>query len=531
MKLIDQHTKKIMEECKSRARDHGLKFDNQTLEYIVSNRDMILLSPKGMIPTLYDYWVDDVEVLKKEGEYKLYPSNPYETVINTRPAVSFYNDNNPDWMNIMIFYHVLAHIDFFQNNIFFRQTWDYDFAGKALSGKRLLDSLRSEHGRWVDYVIEFARAIDNLVGYHSKNAAFRFSTRLETSPEINFYFQVFLQELIKVPEHIIYKEVEKYNEFLMQNSTLGEKLFLAEVKRKFPEFDSKFKKYLPKKEREPDIIEYIVRYSAFLNKDQNKWMNQVIEIVHETSLYFAPQIRTKTINEGWASYWHDYLFRKDERISGHESAYAKTNAAVTSINRIGLNPYAVGLRLFQHIEEMADKGQSGYDYQKLRNKQERENFDKNLNKGKESIFDVRENFNDFMLFNTFVNQDFTDKHKLFTVGKRLNEQQGVVEYFIKSKKANDYKQMLINSLYHPPYIIINKEHTNENNLYLQHQFEGKQLYQDFIPDTLLAISFLWGNQVQLETTEILQKQDQSADFRRVIYTVKNKQVTKVLVSK
>ena len=166
MELIDQHTKGIMEGCKQRARDAGLRFENETLEYVVTNRDLIELSPKAMIPTLYDYWVHDVEVLKGKGKYELYPTNPYETVINTRPAISFYNDNNPDWLNVMIFYHVLAHIDFFQNNLYYRHTWDYDFNGEALSDKRVIAKLRSEHGRWVDYVIEFARGIDNLVGYY-----------------------------------------------------------------------------------------------------------------------------------------------------------------------------------------------------------------------------------------------------------------------------------------------------------------------------------------------------------------------------
>ena len=56
-----------MEECKVRARDAGLVFENETLEYIVTNKDMIELSPKGMIPTMYDYWVHDVEILKEKG--------------------------------------------------------------------------------------------------------------------------------------------------------------------------------------------------------------------------------------------------------------------------------------------------------------------------------------------------------------------------------------------------------------------------------------------------------------------------------
>lgn len=46
MQLIDQKTKKIMEGCKERARQVGLDVPEDTLEYIVTNRDMINLSQK-----------------------------------------------------------------------------------------------------------------------------------------------------------------------------------------------------------------------------------------------------------------------------------------------------------------------------------------------------------------------------------------------------------------------------------------------------------------------------------------------------
>ena len=46
MELVNQHTKKIMEGCKERARDAGLLFEDETLEYIVTNRDLLELSPK-----------------------------------------------------------------------------------------------------------------------------------------------------------------------------------------------------------------------------------------------------------------------------------------------------------------------------------------------------------------------------------------------------------------------------------------------------------------------------------------------------
>ncbi|HNV69118.1 MAG TPA: SpoVR family protein, partial [Candidatus Ozemobacteraceae bacterium] len=157
MELIKNELKQTVEDCKKRARDHGLSFRDETLEFIVTNEDMIKLSPKGMIPTLYDYWVHDIYVLQDKGKYEFYPHNPYETVINTRPPLSFYNDNNPDWLNVMIFYHVIGHIDFFQNNVFFAKTWLDDFLSKAAADAQVINDLRQEHGRWVDYVIEFAR--------------------------------------------------------------------------------------------------------------------------------------------------------------------------------------------------------------------------------------------------------------------------------------------------------------------------------------------------------------------------------------
>jgi len=137
MELISQHAKKIMEGCKERARDAGLSFQDESLEYIVTNRDLLQLSPKMMIPTLYDYWVQDVEVLKEQGRYELYPNNPYETVINTRPPISLLQRQQPGLAECDDILSCYRPYRFFQNNIFFRHTREYDFTGRALSDKRL----------------------------------------------------------------------------------------------------------------------------------------------------------------------------------------------------------------------------------------------------------------------------------------------------------------------------------------------------------------------------------------------------------
>lgn len=547
MELINQHTKQIMEGCKERAREAGLEFQDESLEYLVTNRDLLELTPKIMIPTLYDYWVQDVEVLKEKGKYELYPSNPYETVINTRPAISFYNDNNPDWLNVMIFYHVLGHIDFFQNNLFYRHTWDYDFTGEALSDKRVIAKLRAEKGRWVDYVIEFSRGIDNLVGYYDELSLLDSPPSITHSRKMNFYFDYFLQNIKKINISNYIKEVEKYNQSLKNNKKRGENNFFSRVERKHPEFEELFKKSLQKKTTSKlDLLQFIIENSIILKKEENQWMKSVIQVIRKTALFFQPQIRTKIMNEGWASYWHETLFMQDDRISGHEVDFARVNAGVTAMPRVGLNPYALGMRLFYYIEEAADKGRLSYDFQRLNNSEKRKKFDNKTNEGKNAIFQIRKNLNDFLFINTFVDQDFINQNNLFVSGRRLNKSKMVWEYYVKSRKAKQYRQMLFDSLYHPPHIEVDQKKSLENSLYLTHKFEEKPLVKEYLLNTLIGLEYLWGGPVNLETSEYL-PQSESKEYamytsfmgsqreepekpemkwQRVLYTIKDRKLTR-----
>ncbi|MEN6621028.1 MAG: SpoVR family protein [Smithella sp.] len=551
MELIDQHTKRIMEGCKERARDAGLIFQDQTLEYIVTNKDILELGPKSMIPTMYDYWVNDVEVLKEKGKYELYPENPYETVINTRPAISFYNDNNPDWLNVMIFYHVLAHIDFFQNNLAFRHTWDEDFSAQALSDKRTIAQLRAEKGRWLDYVIEFSRSIDNLVDFFRILSNLNRPAQIQASRKIDYYFDIFLQKVEKVSISDYLKEINRYNEIIAHYGSAAESVFFSEIIHKYPEFDAMLEKYNRKPETDsPDLIRFLQVHSPFLNKSENEWMKVVMGIVRRTSLYFQPQIRTKILNEGWASYWHDRLFMNDDRIRGNEVSYARINAKVTALSRLGINPYALGMRLLSYLEEIADRGRLCYDFQRIMDYRNRQQYDCKTQGGLNFLFDVRKNCTDFTFINTFVEQDFVDRYRLFVVGQRLNAEKGVMEYYVKSRKAADFKQMLIDSLYHPPHITVCNEKMKDGILYLDHKFEGKPLVQEYIANTMLGIEYLWGKKVLLETSEMVTEKTPTVDpmqqfpyyppakadiqekepaFKRVLYTMENKKLSKTFL--
>ena len=207
------------------------------------------------------------------------------------------------------------------------------------------------------------------------------------------------------------------------------------------------------------------------------------------------------MNEGWASYWHENLFLKDDRISSHEVDFARVNAFVTSLPRVGMNPYALGMRLFYDIENRAEKGMLTMEFDRIQDACERKKYDAATGAGKEYIFRVRENMSDFTFVNSFLDQAFVDTHKLFVTGKRLNKEKMVYEYYVRSRREEDYRKMVIDMLYHPPKITVDQEKSGDSELYLTHGFEGKPLVKDYIANTMIGLEYLWGGTVHLETSE------------------------------
>jgi stage V sporulation protein R len=194
---------------------------------------------------------------------------------------------------------------------------------------------------------------------------------------------------------------------------------------------------------------------------------------------------------------------QDDRISGHESDFAKVNAGVTAMPKVGLNPYALGMRLFQHIEQMEDRGCYSFDYFSQKDEIKKQQYDVSKKTGSPYIFSIRENLNDFTFINRYIDQEFLNRHHLFVSGKRFNQTRMTWEYYIKSKKADDYKKMVADTLYHPPAIQVDTGASVKGVLALTHLFEEKPLKTDFIENALMGIEYLWGGPIHLETSEPL----------------------------
>jgi stage V sporulation protein R len=388
-------------------------------------------------------------------------------------------------------------------------------------------------------VIEFARGIDNLVDYHGDLVDIFTHPEAECSSRLNYYFDVFLQEVKKVSVGDYIKEVNRYNDCLKASGDQGEKIFFGEAERRYPELEVHYSRSgVAQPARRRDLLRFLLDNSEFLARDENVWMRSILEIVRKTSLFFQPQIRTKIMNEGWASYWHERLFLQDDRIMGHEVDFARIHAGVTSMPRVGLNPYALGMRLFTYIEEQAAKGRLSFAFQRLLDSDARSRFDAGSATGRDFIFTVRENLCDYLFLKNHLDQDFMERHKLFVAGKRLDQQRMVWQYYVKSRKAHDYQQMMLKSLYHPPVITIDQTKGIEGTLYLNHMFEGKQLVQEYIANTMIGIEFLWGGPVHLETSEAQvtaeassavrheEPREEEITWQRVLYSMNGKVLSK-----
>jgi stage V sporulation protein R len=229
----------------------------------------------------------------------------------------------------------------------------------------------------------------------------------------------------------------------------------------------------------------------------------------------------------------------DERISGHEVDFARIHSGVTSLPRVGLNPYALGMRLFQQIEEGGARGRYSFEFARLKDAAARESYNAGPGGGLDLIFQVREHFSDFLFLTTFVDQDFVGRHQLFVAGKRLNQQRMTWEYYVKSRNAGDYLAMLLELLYHPPAICVDQQQSADGALTLIHHFEEKPLVREFLANTMLGVEFLWGGKVHLETSEVAPEPpregyggmegmtEEAVYWQRVVYTMENRKLTKV----
>jgi stage V sporulation protein R len=228
---------------------------------------------------------------------------------------------------------------------------------------------------------------------------------------------------------------------------------------------------------EKDIMLYIQDNSAVLEN----WQRDIMTMLREEMLYFWPQLETKIMNEGWATYWHAKIMREMDLTTEESIEFAKLHANVTQPSQKQLNPYYLGLKLFENIEREERAISKDPDPEK---------------DAMQKLFEIRALDSDQSFIRNYMTKEFVEKEDLFLFHKKDNE------YVIHTKDWEAVRDQLVASRVNGgfPYLVVSDgDYLKNGELYLKHRFEETELEISSLEKVLFHLHELWGRTVHLET--------------------------------
>ena len=399
------------------------------------------------LPGRFSHWTHGRAYQQIKTMYDYGLSKIYELVINTNPAYAFLLENNSVLQNKVVAAHVLAHVDFFKNNLYFEHT-----------NRSMLETVNINAERLRRYEFEHGReAVEKLL-----DAVLSIQEHIDANPRLR-----------KAPP-----EPQKGRRGDGRPTTAYDDLFrLGEVVEKPVDEPKKFPP-----EPEKDLLLFLADHAP----DLEPWQRDVLHIVRAEQHYFLPQMQTKIMNEGWASFWHATIIRDFDLGEGEFVEFAKMHSGVLSPSKRNINPYYIGMKLFEDIERRWDNP----------SEEEREKLGRPGGEGRAKIFEVREVDNDASFLRSYLTKELVEELDLYLY--RLEGDKWV----IVEKDWEVVRDTILTSMtnFGQPYVVVEDgDYRRGRELYLKHCHEGDDLDLDYADKTLKYVHQLWGRPVHLET--------------------------------
>ncbi|MBA4495245.1 SpoVR family protein [Paenactinomyces guangxiensis] len=429
----------------------GFGLDFYPMRYEICPADIIYTFGAYGMPTRFSHWSFGKTFHKMKLQYDLNLSKIYELVINSNPCYAFLLKGNSLIQNKLIVAHVLAHCDFFKNNVRFSNTSRDMVESMAASAERIR---RYEIAYGKDLVEEF---LDHVLAIQEHINPSLLDARSSNKPH----------KQKEVPAHK--KRKSPYDD-LWDLDGPKERSAEKTQKRRFPERPEK------------DLLLFIMHHSRVLED----WHQDILTILRDEMFYFWPQLETKIMNEGWASYWHIRILRELDLTEAETVEFAKLNAFVLQPSTTSVNPYHLGLKIFEDIEHRWDHP----------TEQERRELGRIPGKGREKIFEVRELDSDISFIRNYLTKQLVEDLDLY-----IFQRQGT-DWNVTDKNWENVRDQLVASRVnggHPVIVVKDGDYLQNGELYLRHQYEGTELDLKYLERTLPHVYALWGRSVYLET--------------------------------
>ena len=469
--------RQLQQEIEGYARGFGLDFYETVFE-VLDAEDLNEVAAYGGFPTRYPHWSFGMqyEQLRKGYDYGL--SKIYEMVINNDPCYAYLMRCNHTLDQKLVMAHVYGHCDFFKNNAYFGHTNRKMMDEMANHGARMRRYAEKYGEDEVENLVDRCMSIDDLIDVHA--------SAIRRRDDVSRYDFMPAREEDDSLKPTRFKSKEYMEDYINPRAVLkAEETERRRVKDKesssFPE--------LPQK----DVLLFLIEHAPL-----RPWQRDILSIVRDEAIYFAPQGQTKIINEGWASYWHSTIMTQKALHPSEVIDYADHHSGTMAMHGGRLNPYKLGIELLRDIEQRWNTGRFGKDYDECDDMEKRRHWNKELGLGREKIFEVRRVHNDITLIDSFLTPEFCVEHNLFAYA--YQEQMG--QYVIESREFQKIKQRLLFSLtnFGKPWItVVDGNYRNRGELLLRHEFNGVDLRVDLAAEVLPSLQALWSRPVHLRT--------------------------------
>lgn len=406
------------------------------------------------MPSHYPHWSygKSFEKLKTLYDYGV-TGLPYEMVINSNPSIAYLMRDNSLTLQILTIAHVYAHNDFFKNNFTFRTT----------RPEYTIETFKTHADRVRSYVEDPSIGLDKveriLDTAHALSLQCRRNLAIrKPSPEEQRQRKIDDAEPKSDPFGYIHRRQE----------------YAAPDLNKIP------------LESDEDILLFI--------RDQNPqladWEKDLLTIAHEEAQYFLPQIETKIMNEGWASFWHKRILEALELPQGLHMEFLVRHTQVLSPSPGGINPYHLGMKVWEDIEKRWERPTEA----------DLQEYGPKKTDSRSKLFEVREVERDTSFLRRYLTEDLVRELNLFEYKSRGQER--VVSRVADQDNWREIKETLIQNVGTGTMPVIKVEDAdfrNNRTLLLKHYHDGRDLHLEYAEKTLDYVSQLWGRDVALET--------------------------------
>ena len=214
------------------------------------------------LPGRYSHWTFGKAYHRMKMMYDFGLSRIYEVVINSNPSYGFLLETNSPLQNKLVIAHVMGHVDFFKNNVWFSKT-NSRLVDDAATHARRINEYEFKHGR---KVVE--RFLDAVLS-------------IEEHIDPNVFIKTDAPPL--APGERPRRKEGRYDDLLTSDELPADP---ADAGHRDPDLQ------LPEK----DLLRFIAKHSPSLEP----WQRDLVSMIREEMIYFIPQMQTKTANEGWA---------------------------------------------------------------------------------------------------------------------------------------------------------------------------------------------------------------------------------------